>query len=363
METKISTEDKIKVGISHGDFNGISYEIILKTLADQRMLEYITPVVYGSSKVISYYRKSLNLGDIKFQAVRRIDQVNPKRNNVMNCFDNEVRIEVGKLSPVAGEMALIALDKATDDLKNRNIDALVTAPINKKSIHSEKFEFPGHTEYLAKKFESDDYLMMMISDEIKIGFVTGHVPLSDVSLDSETILSKIEVLHRSLFYDFNIRKPRIALLGLNPHASDQGLIGKEEMNIITPAIEEAQKRDILAFGPYASDGFFGSGNYTKFDGILAMYHDQGMIPFKMISFERGANYTAGLPYVRTSPAHGTAFDIAGKNQASPDSLRYAIFLAVDIFRTREMNSELNANPLRPATGDQNGTIPDDVTNQ
>lgn len=348
---------RVKVGITHGDLNGIGYEIIIKALYDQRILDLITPVVYGVSKVASYHRKVLEMNDFNFNLVKNADAANPKRSNIINCVDEEVKIDIGKSTSIAGDLAYQALEKAIQDMKDKKLDVLVTAPINKKNIQSEKFVFPGHTEYLAEKFESEDFLMMMVSHNIRIGVVTGHIPLGEVSshLSKELILQKLRIMDRSLQRDFSIPKPRIALLGLNPHAGDNGLLGKEEEEIIIPAIEEAFKEGIHAFGPYAADGFFGSSSFTKFDGILAMYHDQGMIPFKALSFESGVNFTAGLPIIRTSPAHGTAYEIAGKNEASPESMRSAIYLAGDIFRNRMRFDALNKNPLPvEETPGQNG---------
>ncbi|MCD4734720.1 MAG: 4-hydroxythreonine-4-phosphate dehydrogenase PdxA [Bacteroidales bacterium] len=349
MET--NSVKRITVGITHGDFNGIGYEIILKVLKDQRLLEYITPVIYGSSKIISYYKKALNLGEMPFNTIRKADMVRQKKNNVINCYEHEVKIETGKLTEKAGELAFLALDMAVNDLKNRSIDILITAPINKNNIQSDNFAFPGHTEYLAKEFQTEDYLMMMVSPQLKIGFVTGHIPIKSINLSIELVLKKLRLLNNSLITDFNISKPKIAVLGLNPHSGDRGLIGSEEQDVIIPAIQESKKEKMVVFGPYSSDGLFGSGNYTSFDGILAIYHDQGMIPFKIISYEDGANYTAGLPFVRTSPAHGTAFDIAGKNLASPDSFRQAIYLAIDIYRNRAMAEALLKDPI-PSTIDE-----------
>jgi 4-hydroxythreonine-4-phosphate dehydrogenase len=343
-------ENRIVVGITHGDMNGIGYEIIIKAFLDTRLLELFTPVVYGSSKVASYHRKVLNINDFSFNLIKKADQANPKRPNIINVHDKDVRIDLGASTAEAGELSLLALEAAVEDLKNKQIDVLVTAPINKKNIQSENFHFNGHTEYLAAKFGASDYLMLMVSDQTRIGVITGHIPLSEVSetITQELILHKIRIMNDSLKRDFAIVKPRIAILGLNPHASDEGLIGNEEQEIIMPAIAKATNSGILAFGPYPADGFFGSDNYAKFDGILAMYHDQGLIPFKTLSFESGVNFTAGLPYVRTSPAHGTAYDIAGKDMASPDSLRAAIYLACDIFNNRMIYNEITANPLTVA---------------
>ncbi len=338
---------RVKVGITHGDLNGIGYEIIIKSLHDQRILDMITPVVYGVSKVASYHRKVLNMDDFNFNLVKNAGVANPKRPNILNVTEEEVKIDIGKSTDTAGTLAYEALEKATHDLQERHIDVLVTAPINKKNIQSDDFHFPGHTEYLAEKFLSEDFLMLMVSNNIRIGVVTGHIPLMEVSsqLTQELIMQKLRIMDNSLRRDFSIPKPKIALLGLNPHAGDNGLLGQEEEDIIIPALKEAFAEGIHAFGPYAADGFFGSSAFSKFDGVLAMYHDQGLIPFKALSFESGVNFTAGLPVVRTSPAHGTAFEIAGKNEASPESMRAAIFLAADIFRNRIRFDAMNKTPL------------------
>jgi 4-hydroxythreonine-4-phosphate dehydrogenase len=347
IPTAENESNKIRVGITHGDFNGIGYEIIMKTFQDARMLEMFTPVIYGSSKIASYYRKTFDMADINFNLIKKADYANPKRVNIINCYENEVKIEVGKQSAIAGELAFYALEKAIEDLNKHKIDVVVTAPINKYSIQSDKFNFKGHTEYFAGKYNTKDYLMLMIGAKLRIGTVTGHIPLSDVPkfITIDLILEKIRVMNKALQMDFGITKPKIAVLGLNPHAGDEGLIGKEEIEIIRPAIQKAFDEKILTFGPYPADGFFGSSNFSTFDGILAMYHDQGMLPFKALSFEEGVNFTAGLPIIRTSPAHGTAFDIAGKNLASPDSFRQAIFEAIDIFNRREIYKSLIKNPL------------------
>jgi 4-hydroxythreonine-4-phosphate dehydrogenase len=258
-------------------------------------------------------------------------------------------VEIGTISSKAGELAFLALEKAIEDLHWGKLDALVTAPINKSNIQSDTFRFPGHSEYLASKFHVDDHLMLMVSGNLRIGIITGHIPLRKVSemITSDLILSKIRIMEKSLRMDFNVNKPKIAVLGLNPHASDNGVIGTEEGEFIQPAIKKANEMGILTYGPYPADGFFGSSNYLNFDGILAMYHDQGMLPFKTFGFEQGVNFTAGLPIIRTSPAHGTAFDIAGKNIASPDSLRHALYLAIDIHRNRKTYEEITKNPLDP----------------
>lgn len=346
--------NKIRVGITHGDVNGISYEVIIKTFIDQKIAEDFVPILYGSSKVASYHRKILGISDFSFNIVKNADQVNPKRPNIINIYDHEIKIEVGKMSEKAGELAYFALERATRDLKQGLIDVLVTGPVNKASIHSEKFNFPGHTEYLARTFESDNYLMMMVQDDLKIGILTGHVPLKEVSglITKELLVKKIKVFNESLIQDFNLTKPRIAVLSLNPHAGDMGLIGDEEKDIMIPVIEQAKNDKMLVFGPYAADGFFGSMNHTRFDGVLAMYHDQGMIPFKTLAFHEGVNYTAGLPFVRTSPAHGTGFEIAGQNIASPDSLRKAIYLAIDLYHNRLEYEEISKNPLQVSAAEE-----------
>lgn len=348
MTRNFDKDYKIKLGITHGDVNGIGYEIIIKALADQRLLELCTPIVYGSSKVASFYKKMLNYNDFNLNLVKNAETAVNKRANIVNVNNDEIKIELGQSTELAGVMAAQALDLAVEDLKKEHIDVLVTAPINKSNIQSRTFNFPGHTEYLANKFNISNELMIMVSNNIRIGVVTGHIPLKDVSnkLSIELIMSKIRIMNQSLIQDFAITKPRIAILALNPHASDNGLLGKEEHDIIIPAVKKAMDERILAFGPYPADGFFGSENLKNFDGIIAMYHDQGLIPFKLMSFKEGVNFTAGLPIVRTSPAHGTAYEIAGKNEASPESLRQAIYLACDIFKNRLMHQELIKNPLK-----------------
>ncbi|MEI6682351.1 MAG: 4-hydroxythreonine-4-phosphate dehydrogenase PdxA [Bacteroidota bacterium] len=350
MEPTVEKEKRVRVGITHGDVNGIGYEIIIKTLQDQRLIELYTIVVYGSSKVASYHRKTLNINDFNFNLVKKADQAHPRRPNIVNIHDEEIKIDLGKSTAIAGELALLSLEAAVDDLMKNNIDVVVTAPINKKNIQSPGFAFPGHTEYFAKKFNTDNYLMLMVNNVLRIGVVTGHIPLASVkeTLTEELVLSKIQVLNHSLMRDFGIVKPRIAVLALNPHAGDDGLLGTEEKTVIQPAIDKAYSQNILAYGPYPADGFFGATTFRNFDGILAMYHDQGMLPFKLMSFDEGVNFTAGLPVIRTSPAHGTAYDLAGKNEASPEAFRNALYLAGDIFTHRQEYDELHANPLRAA---------------
>jgi len=344
----MTKNDTIRIGITHGDINGIGYEVIMKTLEDPRILEMCTPIIYGSPKVAAYHRKALDISDISFNHIRSTKEAFTKKINIINCTDDNIRVELGKSTPEAGMASYDALEKATDDLQKGYIDALITAPINKDNIQSEEFKFPGHTEFLAQKFNTTDYAMLMVSETMKVGVVTTHIPISKVaqSLSKEAILSKIRIIAHSLKQDFAITKPRIAVFGLNPHAGDNGLLGSEDKEIILPAIIQAKKEGIMALGPYPADGFFGSDDYRKFDAILAMYHDQGLIPFKLASFERGVNYTAGLPVIRTSPAHGTAYALAGEDKASPESFRQALYLAIDIYKNREIYSEINKNPLR-----------------
>jgi 4-hydroxythreonine-4-phosphate dehydrogenase len=323
---------RIKIGITCGDVNGIGLEVVMKTFLDNHMHEICTPVIYASSKLVSSQRKLLNLSDFNYQTVKSSSEVVLRKNNVVNCWDDEVAVEWGKPTEISGKFALRSLEAAVKDLSEKKIDALVTAPI---------------TEYLASKFNTSDFLMFMVSDVVRVATVTGHVPVQDVSknLSTEKIIAKLKLMNASLKRDFGIRKPSIAVLGINPHAGDNGLIGKEEQEIIIPAVKKCFDENILVHGAYSADGFFGSGTYKKFDAVLAMYHDQGLIPFKTISFSSGTNFTAGLPIVRTSPDHGTAYDIAGKNIASEDSIRQAIYTACDILRKREEYDLINANPL------------------
>ena len=343
----MSRDNKIKVGISIGDINGIGPEVIIKTLNDQRIFDICTPVIYGSSKAISYHRKALDMENFNFNIVQDASKLNAKSANIINCWNEEVNITFGALSEETGKYALQALDKAVDDLIGNNIDALVTAPVNKKGIQLNLPDFYGQTEFLAHKLNISNSLMFLVSGDLRVGLVTNHVPLKEVSqfITIQQIVEKLEIMNNSLKRDFQINKPRIAVLGLNPHAGDNGAIGDDEINIIAPAIQQAKDKNILAFGPYSADGFFGSSSYKKFDGILAMYHDQGLIPFKALTFGSGINYTAGLPVIRTSPDHGTAFEIAGQNQASEESFRNSLFLAIDIIRNRREFDDMNKNPL------------------
>ena len=343
--------EKIKIGISIGDVNGIGLEIIIKTLADSRIYDYCTPIVYGHTKVASFYRRTTQVEDLNFFVVNHPSEINERKDHrrpgMINCWEEDVKIEPGVINAEVGKYSFISLERATKDLINGDIDALVTAPINKDTIQNENFDFPGHTEYLQERGGAGESLMFLVSDTLRVGVVTGHIPLAKVaeSISLEKILAKLKLMDGSLRNDFWVRKPKIAVLGLNPHASDNGLIGDEEQKVIIPAIEEARNNNILAFGPYPADGFFANGAYLQFDAVLAMYHDQGLIPFKQIAFESGVNFTAGLNFVRTSPDHGTAYDIAGKNQASEVSFREAIFTAIHIVKHRRETVELEENPL------------------
>lgn len=345
-------QELIKVGISIGDFNGIGIEVILKSLLDNRILELCTPIVYGSNRLFNYHKKALDIQNFGFNKIKTAAEASHKLPNMISCWSDEVNVELGTVSMEAGKYALISLEKATEDLISKEIDVLVTAPINKDNIQSDEFNFPGHTEYLMQKDGSEDVLMFMVSDVAKIGIITGHIPLKEVpkQISTEGIFKKIILMQKSLIEDFGIRKPRIAVMGLNPHAGDNGLLGEEEEKIIIPAINQAKHIDILAFGPYAADGFFGSGNFKNFDGILAMYHDQGLIPAKTLSFGNGINFTAGLKVVRTSPDHGTAYEIAGKNQADESSFRNAIYKAIEIHKNRTLHAEITKNPLHVSKG-------------
>lgn len=316
--------------------NGIGPEVIIKALSDNRMLNIITPVVYGSVKVLSFYKKLMNLEEFNYSQVRNKGQFAPKSVNVINCWEDTLEVNPGKASKESGRASFQALKQACEELKEGVIDALVTAPIDKHAIHSEEFPFTGHTEYLTQFFGASESLMFMVSDSLRVGLVTEHIPVNQVSaaITKEKIESKLRVMEQSLRKDFGINKPRIAVLGLNPHAGDNGLVGTEEEQIIKPLISDQRNKGKMVFGPFPADGLFASGQYAKYDGVLAMYHDQGLAPFKAIAFENGINFTAGLPVVRTSPDHGTAYGLAGKNQADESSLREAIYRAVDIAKHR-----------------------------
>lgn len=353
----MANEKLIRVGITQGDTNGIGYEVILKALQNQQMTELFTPVVYGSAKTASYHRKALELQPVSMNVIRNSADIKDGVNNLVEVANEEVKVELGVSSEIAGRAAFDALERAVTDLKQGYIDVLVTAPINKKSIQSEQFTFPGHTEYLEASIgDGDKALMILFSDKIRVALVTTHVPVSRIGeyITKEAVLDKLFAFNRSLKSDFGIVRPRIAVLSLNPHAGDGGLLGKEEQEVIAPAIAEAVEKKVVAFGPYAADGFFGNEMYKHFDGVLAMYHDQGLAPFKTIAMESGVNFTAGLPYVRTSPDHGTGYDIAGKNEANEQSMREAIYAAIDIYRNRCNYAEMTQNPLRRMYFDKSG---------
>lgn len=334
---------KLVVGITQGDGNGIGYEVIIKALADERMLELCTPVIYGSSKIFGFYKKHIHdIEQINTNVVGSAKDVHQKRVNIVNCLPENVFVEPGQSTPESAKNAMTSLERAVSDLKEGYIDVLVTAPINKKAMAGEGFGYTGHTEYLEKEFGVDEVAMIMVCDNLKVGVATGHIPLKDVpsTLTSELILRKLRLMKASLQRDFGVDAPKIAVLGLNPHCGDGGLLGDEEQEIILPAIKAAAAEDIMAYGPYSADGFFGMGNYSKFDAVLAMYHDQGLSPFKALAFEDGVNYTAGLPVVRTSPDHGTAYEMAGRDMADPRSMKAAIYAAIDICNRRREYDEL-----------------------
>lgn len=339
---------KLVVGITQGDSNGIGYEVIIKSLADPRILDSFTPVVYGSSKLMGFYRKTLhNIEQLDINVIPSAADAKQRKINLVNCLPDNVYAEPGQSTPEAAKSAISALKAAVKDLKAGQIDVLVTAPINKRAMNAEGFSNTGHTEYLQQEFGTEDVTMIMVSEQLKVGVVTGHIPLRDVprSITQEKILGKLRIMKASLERDFGIPDPKIAVLGLNPHCGDGGLLGDEEQSIILPAVQEATREGIQAFGPYSPDGFFSLGNYGRFDATLAMYHDQGLAPFKAIAFADGVNFTAGLPVVRTSPDHGTAYEMAGRDEADPRSMMSAIYTAIDIFRHRLQYDTLQENKL------------------
>lgn len=338
----------IRAGITVGDINGIGLEVIIKTLAHPSITQLCTPVIYGSSKVVSYHKNIVNPQDFTFHNTNSADKIYHQKINVVNCWQDTVNIELGKETEEGGRFAHIALDRAVRDLKDGHIDMLVTAPISKNAMKLAGFEHAGHTEFLAHSFEVKEALMMMISDNLRVALMTTHIPMSGVvaSITKDRLRAKLDLLIKTLQVDFSISKPVIAVLGLNPHAGENGTLGKEEEDTLRPAIIEAKKSGDLIMGPFSADGFFGSMKHTKFDAVLAMYHDQGLIPFKMLHFHDGVNFTAGLPFIRTSPDHGTAFDIAGKNEADPSSFRAALFNAIDLFRSRDRYRKDIANAVR-----------------
>lgn len=337
--------EKIIVGISIGDLNGIGIEVILKTFEDKRMLDFCTPVLFGSTKTISFHKKQLNL-ETSINGIQSINQLAHGKVNLLTVWEEEVAISLGAPTKLSGEYALKSLESAVTHLKESKIDVLLTAPINKENIQSETFDFPGHTEYLESQLDGES-LMILISDTLRVGLITGHIPISEISktITPELIEKKVAILHKTLVEDFGISKPKIAVLGLNPHCGDHGVIGKEDDEIIRPTIEKIKESGKVVFGPYAADGFFGSSTHTQFDGILAMYHDQGLAPFKALSFGNGVNYTAGLEKIRTSPDHGTGYEIAGKNSANAASFKEALFSAIQIYKNRSQYKKLTRKPL------------------
>ncbi|HTB31525.1 MAG TPA: 4-hydroxythreonine-4-phosphate dehydrogenase PdxA [Bacteroidia bacterium] len=344
----VSPHKPVVIGISQGDINGIGLEVIIKTFADPAMLELCTPVLYSSAKTVSFHKKTLQMEHFNYNTITTPEGITPRKFNLANIYSEEVNIEFGRLTDIGGQYAIKSFIAACDSLSKGRVDAIVTAPINKNNTHSEAFPYAGHTSYLDERFGKGMSLMMLVSGDLKVALCTEHIPVASVAgtITKERILRKLRILANSLKQDFSINKPKIAVLGLNPHAGDSGTIGGEEKDIIAPAVKAAMDEGMLAYGPYPADGFFGSMMFKKFDAVLAMYHDQGLVPFKYIAFDSGVNYTAGLPIIRTSPDHGTAFDIAGKNMANEESFRNAVYLAVDLVRTRRNYKQATANPLK-----------------
>lgn len=347
------TNDRIRVGITLGDMNGVGPEIILKTLSDNRLAQDLTIIVYGSNRVLNFYKKELSIEQFSFHGIKDANDAIPKKVNLVSLTKQELPVAPGEVTEIAGKLAFMSLEAAVKDLAGNKLDVLITSPINKKNIQQKGFDFPGHTEYLAKYSNVDQALMLMCSEDLRVGVVTGHIPLKEVSekITKDQIVGKLLAMDKSLKMDFTIQKPKIAVLGLNPHAGDNGLLGAEEKDVIIPALNDAKEKGVFAFGPYPADGFFAGDTFKKFDAVLAMYHDQGLIPFKSIAGDYGVNYTAGLPIVRTSPAHGTAYDIAGKGVANEQSFRQAIYMACDIYRNRTENRQLAANALEVSKKD------------
>lgn len=339
-------EEKIKVGISIGDLNGIGGEIILKTFEDNRILELCTPIIFASVKVMSFFKKNIG-SNVNLHGIDHLDRIIHGKINVLNVWRENVDINFGKEDTKIGGYSIKSLKRATQALKNKHIDVLLTAPINKSNIQSDKFQFPGHTDYLNQELAGKS-LMFMVSDKLRVGLLTDHVPVKDVSanISKELIISKIETIHDSLIKDFGIRKPKIAVLGINPHTGDNGVIGKEDDTVLRPTLKGIKEKGKLVYGPYAADSFFGSDNYLNFDAVVATYHDQGLIPFKTLSFGKGVNFTAGLESVRTSPDHGTAYEIAGKGVADHSSFKEALYTAIAIYKNRNLHIELTSNPLK-----------------
>ena len=341
-------ENKPVIGVSTGDINGIGIELIIKVFSDSRILDICTPVIFGNNKVINFYRKSLPEINMNFTSIKETGRVNHKQLNLFNCWEEEVNVMPGIMNEIGGKYAVKSLTAATQALKEGKIDGLVTGPVHKKNIQSAEFNYTGHTPYFKNLFGAQDVAMFMIAENMRVALLTEHVPVKDIAphITRENIISKLQVINNSLKRDFCITKPRIAVLALNPHAGDEGLIGKEEEEIIKPAVKEAKQRDIFCFGPYSADAFFARGQHEKFDGVLAMYHDQGLIPFKSMAIGEGVNFTAGIRGVRTSPDHGVAFDIAGKGKADESSFREAVYKCIDIINFRKEYDGQTSNPLK-----------------
>ncbi len=350
MSNEINDRKPI-IGFTCGDINGIGPELIIKTLSDHRLLEFCTPVIFANNKLLNFYRKALPDTNINYSAVKDSSKMNVKQVNLFNCWDNDINITPGQLTEEGGQYAVLSLLSATEAMKAGKIDGMVTAPIHKKNVQSESFQFTGHTPFLKSFFEVKDVAMLLVAENMRVAVLTEHIPISEVakSITKEAIESKLQVINKSLITDFGISKPKIAVLGLNPHAGDEGLVGNEEIEIIKPAIVDSKQKNVFCFGPYSADAFFARGQYQNFDAVLAMYHDQGLIPFKSLAIGEGVNYTAGLPGVRTSPDHGTAFDIAGKGIANEDSFRQAIFTCIDIIEARKDREDQTKNPLKKMT--------------
>lgn len=344
----MNKHEMIRVGITIGDYNGIGVEVVLKALSDLKILDHCLPVVYGSPRVLSFYKKITGLNELNFNFIKTAEQLQAKKLNLVVCWEEETDIKPGEASADAGKYALLAFDRAIQDARDGKIDVIVTAPLDKSTVNTPQTPFKGHTEHIGNAYNVADPLMMLVCNDLKIALVTGHVPLKEVAsrLTQERITQKIRKLNDSLKHDFGIPRPRIAVLGLNPHAGDNGLLGKEEEEIIAPAIAEVYREGITVFGPYPADGFFGAAQFRQFDAVLAMYHDQGLIPFKYLGFEDGVNFTAGLPVIRTSPDHGTAYAIAGKNVAIEESMRNAIYMACELYKRRNELAENGKNPLK-----------------
>jgi 4-hydroxythreonine-4-phosphate dehydrogenase len=346
--------EKYKVGITIGDYNGIGPEVIIKVLQDERIYRYCSVVVYGQKAIISFYAKQLKIQNFNIQEVTDVGGMSPKLPNIINCWNEQVQIQPGELTPEGGSRALLCLNAGIQDLVDKKIDVLVTGPVNKSSISQHLPDFMGQTEHISKAAGNENSMMLLVDDGLRVGLVTNHVSLKDVTgkIDINLILAKLDVLNQTLKKDFLVSRPRIAVLGLNPHAGDNSLLGKEEKEIIAPAVNRAKEKGMLVVGPFSADGFFGSQHFRQFDAVLAMYHDQGLIPFKTLSFGTGVNYTAGINIVRTSPDHGTGYDIAGKDLANADSLRNAIFTGIDIVRNRDAYKEMTANPVEKVQVDR-----------